>query len=103
MGPCVALAARSAAAAASGSGQAPKPGGERCGQARERSAYSCVAGGLSASAERARRSEEPSSGQRAPVPQHAARRQPNLAPGQQQTANQPSCLLQHAQQQGMLF
>lgn len=42
------------------------PGGERCGQARERSAYSCVVGGLSASALRARRSDAPSSGEYEP-------------------------------------
>ena len=67
MGPWVADAARSAAAAASGSGQVPKPGGERWGHARERSAYSCVVGGLSASADTARRSDAPSSGEYEPA------------------------------------
>lgn len=70
MGPMVVLAACSAAAAASGSGEAPKPGGERWGApaaARDRSAYSCVAGGLSASAERARFATTPSTGELEPA------------------------------------
>ena len=69
MGPMVVLAAWSAAAAASGSGECPKPGGERCGgaAARERSAYSCVAGGLSASAERARLTDAPFTGELDPA------------------------------------
>ena len=71
MGPMVVLAAWSAAAAASGSGEAPKPGGERCGAAaRERSAYSCVVGGLSASAERARLRGAPFAGEFEPAGAH---------------------------------